>query len=166
MRKLLLILSAALFLVSCGPSRREAADYNDRVIELQRLVIASYDALLETYDNYVPSQMDKALHAFEDQIDNSQNALNAIPVIAGGEGLKAALSEYFDTYRSLAQNESRDLVRLYKVPENEFTSDIRVQWDAIYKVCDDKAKSADKKLRAAQQDFADSFGLTLNKVSQ
>ncbi|MCQ2973985.1 MAG: hypothetical protein MJ211_04170 [Bacteroidales bacterium] len=165
MKKIFGFLMFVCVLTSCGPTRQEAADYNDRVIELQRLVITKYDALLETYDTYVASKMDDALIEFEEQIDLSEKAVKAIPIIESAEYYTAEILNYFEVYKSIAENESRELVRLYKVPENEFSSEMRVQWDALYKQSDDKAKAADKKLQEVQTKFAEQFNLVLNKKS-
>lgn len=153
----------AAMLVSCKPSPKEAAAFNDQIMSEQKKVVMAYDGLLETYDNYVARKMDSALIEFESQtVESIQKIKSTVPV-REGEELKAAVLEYLEIYKSVAENESEELVRLYKVPENEFSPEIRALWDKKYKEVDTKLKNADKKLQEAQAKFAENFHLKLAK---
>lgn len=158
------LMAVLLFSVAaCGPSREEAAAFNDSIINEQKAVIETYDALLESYDTYEGEKMDAALENFTAQIKRSLTAVNNISSISGGDKLKQAAGDCFAVYLSVAENEAPEMVRLYKVPEGDFTTDMRVQWDGIYKSVDTKLKDADKKFIEVQTKFADDFKLTLDK---
>ena len=148
---------------ACKPSPQTAADYNDCLMSEQKKVVVKYDELLETYDTYIPKKMDDALLNFEIQVDNSIAAITETEAILEGEKLKAAVLEYLEVYRSIAEEEAQELVRLYKVPENEFSPEMRVAWDSKYKAVDTKLKAADKKLQEVQKEFAENFNLQLSK---
>jgi hypothetical protein len=166
MKKLTYILAIfAVVLSSCKPSQQEAADFNDKIMSEQKKVVTKYDELLETYDTYVAKKMDDALLEFESQIQASIFEVKNIPDIVGGEELKEAVLDYFEVYQSVAKDEAPELVRLYKVPENEFSGEMRVQWDSKYKEVDTKLKEADKKLQAVQNSFAENFHLKLTQPS-
>ena len=148
---------------SCRPSPKEAAAFNDRIMSEQKKVVMAYDGLLETYDSYVPRKMDSALLDFQTQTtDAIRNVRETVPV-QEGEFFKDALLEYLEIYNSVAQNEADELVRLYKVPENEFSPEMHVQWENKYKEVDKKLKEADKKLQAVQASFAENYHLHLAK---
>jgi len=156
------ILALTLFF-SCKPSPKDAAVFNDRLMSEQKKVIIKYDELLETYDTYVAKKMDAALLEFQEQVDNSIATIKTIPAIKEGENLKDAILEYLAVYKGVAEDESQELVRLYKVPENEFSPEMRVTWDSKYKAVDTKLKEADKKLQAVQASFAENYHLHLAK---
>lgn len=164
MKKLIYIFVIALLaLASCKPSPKTAADYNDKIMSEQKKVVQKYDELLETYDTYVASKMDNALLEFESQVDESIAKIQEVEPISGGETLKNSVLEYLDVYKNVAKNDAQELVRMYKVPENEFTGEMRVQWDTKYKEVDTRLKAADKKLLAIQSAFAQDFNLKLSK---
>jgi hypothetical protein len=164
MKRLIYIPALLLtLLISCKPSPKEAAAFNDRIMSEQKKVVMAYDGLLETYDSYVPRKMDSALIDFENQALESIDNVRAVVPVIEGEALKNAVLEYLEIYKSVAQNEAEELVRLYKVPENEFTPEIRIQWDARYKDVDTRIKEAAKHLKEVQAAFANDFNLVIVK---
>jgi hypothetical protein len=164
MKRLIYIPALLLtLLISCKPSPKEAAAFNDRIMSEQKKVVMAYDGLLETYDSYVPRKMDSALIDFENQALESIDNVRAVVPVIEGEALKDAVLEYLEIYKSVAQNEAEELVRLYKVPENEFSAELHVQWENKYKEVDKKLKEADKKLQAVQASFAENYHLHLAK---
>ncbi|MBQ3656126.1 MAG: hypothetical protein II956_04660 [Bacteroidales bacterium] len=165
MKRVVLYISA-LFLTmlsSCKPSPKEAAAFNDRVMSEQKKVVMAYDGLLETYDTYIARKMDSALLVFTSQTNKAIENVTDITPVKDGEILKVAVLEYLNVYKSVAENEADELVRLYKVPENEFTPELKAKWDLMYKDADTKLKEADKKLQAVQAVFAENFHLKLAK---
>lgn len=157
----------AVFCVSCSyTSRSDAAEYNDQIVKYQYLVVQSYDKLLVSFENYNPQLMDKALDDLLAQISSSRQAVSNLKDITDGSDLKNAAIEYFDIYEQVINSQAKELIRLYKFPEEEFTPQMRVQWDGIYRSVDQQLKEADKKIMAAQMIFASNYKLTLNKNAE
>jgi len=164
MKRLVVIISAigAIYLSSCKPSPKQAALYNDMIMAEQKKVVIAYDGLLSTFDTYVARKMDSALIEFQSQTLEAIDNIKNITPIPEGETLKMAVLDYLSTYKDVAENQADELVRIYKIPENEFTPEVRVRWDSKYKELDATIKNADKKLKEVQKDFADNFHLTLS----
>lgn len=153
--------AAAVLLSSCGTTPKEAASFNDKLMLEQKNVVMKYDALLETYDTYVPAKMDDALLEFQSQVESAIYQVKNIDPVSGGSALHETMLNYLETYHTVAVDDAVELVRLYKVPENEFTSEMRSQWDLKYKDVDSRLKSADAALKARQEEFAKNFGLRI-----
>jgi len=150
-------------LASCGPTPKEAGAYNDKLMAQQKAVVLKYDKMLETFDTYVPAKMDAALLSLMEQLDVSKNIVRDIEPVAGGEALKEEVLRYISVFEDAASDDFDYLIRLYKVPENEFTAEVRIQWDSRYKEVDTKLKDAAAHLKAVQQAFAENFNLTIIK---
>ena len=157
-----LLLAVLMALSACKPTPKEAGDFNNQLMEQQKAVVLKYDELLETFDTYVPAKMDAALIALTEQIAVSRRNVNNIVMIEGGETLHQEVLNYIDVYDA-AGGDFEYLVRLYKVPENEFTPEIRIQWDARYKDVDTRIKEAAKHLKEVQAAFANDFNLVIVK---
>ena len=156
-----LSLIMAMTLWSCRPTSKQAGAFNDRLMEQQKAVVLKYDELLETFDTYVPEKMDAALLALTTQIDESKAEVNKIETMPGGELLKAEVLNYLSVLDNAAATDFEYLVRLYKMPENEFTPEVRISWDTRYKDTDTRIKDAANQLKAVQATFAEDFNLKI-----
>ena len=151
----------AMTLISCRPTSKQAGEFNDKLMAQQKAVVLKYDALLETFDKYVPEKMDAALLALSSQIADSKDEINRVETIEGGENLKNEVLNYLSVLDNAATSDFEYLVRLYKVPENEFTPEVRIDWEARYKEADTRIKEAAKQLKQVQASFAETFNLVI-----
>ncbi|MBR4324034.1 MAG: hypothetical protein IKP73_00750 [Bacteroidales bacterium] len=169
MKKIQYFLTVALLLtvfaaiMSCKPTPKVAGDFNDQLMREQKAVVLKYDELLETFDTYVAAKMDAALIALSSQIESSKDNVNSIITIDGGDALKDEVLNYLSVFENVTADDLEYLVRLYKVPENEFTPEIRIQWDTRYKDVDTRIKDASARLKEVQAAFAENFNLQIVK---
>ncbi|MCR5454414.1 MAG: hypothetical protein K6F33_05450 [Bacteroidales bacterium] len=163
MKKILLASVAVLFVVlsACKPTPKEAGNFNDMLMAQQKALVIKYDKLLETFDTYVPAKMDEAYLALMEQVERSKTNVAAIPSIEGGEQLKQEVLNYISVIDDVTINDIEYLVRVYKLPENEFSSEVRLQWDARYKDVDARIKDAATHLKEVQAGFAQDFNLVI-----
>ncbi len=159
---LALIVSAII--VSCGPSREDAANFNNMLIAQQKQVVNQYDELVKTYDTYNAEKMDNQLVAFLTQLSKAEEEVKAMPNFDGADQLKKAFLDYIEQNRSVAENEVRELIRIYKIPEEEFTTELHNSWNDTYTKGDNKIKTAESKFMAAQKAFAEKFQLILGNA--
>lgn len=156
-----LSLIMAMTIISCRPTSKQAGAFNDRLMAQQKAVVLKYDELLETFDTYVPEKMDAALLALSSQIEDSRREVNNVELMEGGENLRNEVLNYLSVLDNAASSDFEYLVRLYKVPENEFTPEIRIDWENRYKEVDTRIKDAAKRLKEVQADFAQDFNLVI-----
>lgn len=150
-------------LSACKPTPKEAGRFNDLLMEQQRAVVVSYDRLLETFDTYVPKKMDGAFAALVEQLAASRAVVEGVVPVSGGEALKDEVLRYFAVMEDAADNDIEYLVRVYKLPENEFTAEVRQQWDSKYKDVDRRIKEAAACLRGVQSRFAEDYRLVIGR---
>ena len=153
-------------LCACGPTKQDAANFNNALMAEQKAVLEKYDAFKESFDTYLPEKMDNSKAELIAQLKKSQQIVENTDAIAGGENLKQATADYIATCLDVATQEGVELVRIYKVPENEFTEQLRDEFDGIMRNAETKVLEAHKKLNDAQEDFANKNGLKLQKNLQ
>jgi hypothetical protein len=156
-----LSLIMAMTLWSCRPTSKQAGAFNDRLMEQQKAVVLKYDKLLETFDTYVPEKMDAALLALSSQIADSKDEVSRVETMEGGENLKNEVLNYLSVLDNAASTDFEHLVRLYKMPENEFTPKIRIEWETRYKEVDSRIKEAAARLKEVQAAYAEDFNLKI-----
>ncbi len=158
------LLLSAMIAISCNHTTpRQAAEYSDMLISHQKAIIIQYDSLLESFDTYVGKKMEHASLALSQEIDNAKFRISNIEPVKGGEEFQQAMLSFIATYEDISQNSIPDLVTIYSLPQNEFSSELKVKWDNIYKDMDNKLKNADKLLMEAQEKYANSFKLKISK---
>jgi len=156
-----LSLIVATTLTACRPTSKQAGAFNDRLMEQQKAVVLKYDKLLETFDTYVPEKMDAALLALSSQIADSKAEVSSVEMIEGGEALRDEVLSYLSVLDNAVSTDFEHLVRLYKMPENEFTAKIRIEWDSRYKEADSRIKEAAARLKEVQAAYAESYNLKI-----
>ncbi len=142
---------------------KQAAEYSDMLIGHQKAIVIQYDSLLESFDTYVGKKMEHASLALSQEIDNAKFRIGNIDPVPGGEDFQKAMLSYIATYEDISLNSIPDLVTIYSLPQNEFSAELKVKWDDIYKDMDKKLKNADKLLQEAQEQFANDFKLKISK---
>ncbi len=154
----------ALMLSACSTTTpKRAAQYNDIVMTQQKELVIKYDKMLESFDTYVGSKMDAAYNDLISQLQYTKHELKAIETPDGCEELRDAVLDYASTYDVFVEESLPMLISIYKRPENEFTPDLRIEWENTYKDMDSKLKEAGKKLNQAQEKFANDFKLKVIK---
>ena len=87
-----------------------------------------------------------------DMIDYNEKAadsLRSMKIEGECKELSDALIEKAGTMRKIASSEAREQVRIYKIPDSDFTDELRTQWDAISTNVDKKMADANAKISAA-----------------
>jgi hypothetical protein len=173
--KLLIILSlTGFFLVSCSNSKEKnkeketgknaealhfenPEDYNNAILEQQSLIFESVDNLDKAINNYEPAEMDDAIANAKKTIDNSLIQINRIGFFKGDSLYSEAAKVFFETYKEIIYNEYSQLVKLYKLSEEEFGEEgIRIV-DSLDNSITNKQDSSFKKFWKIQAAFAKEF---------
>ncbi len=160
----MVLAASALILSACAyTTPKKAAQYNDMVMQHQREIVVKYDKMLESFDSYVGSKMDAAYEELNGQVAYTKYELGNMETPSGCEDLRDAVIRYSETYDEFLSEALPKLIAIYKRPENEFTPEMRLEWESTYKDMDSKLKEAGKVLSNAQANFAKEFNLKVSK---
>jgi len=157
----LLSLSLVLILSSCGPTAEEAAEYNDKIIAEQSAIVVKIDKLDESFQYYIPADMDAAYNEAINQISKSVEAVTALDKFDGKTDFKDEALVLFSSYKTILESEYKEMVRIYKIPDEQFTEDNYAQWDKLDEASKRKLDEALTKFSAVQEEFAKKYNLTL-----
>jgi len=163
MKKLIgfILIASVLVFSACTPSTEEAAAYNDTIIAEQSLVIEKIDAVTESFVDYIPEVMDKSLKDASEQVNKSIANVTAFENFDKTDDYKNAALELFNVYKSVIDNEFKEMVAIYKIPDADFKDEHFEQFDDLQTTALDKMDKAETKFSAFQEEFAKKYNLQL-----
>lgn len=153
MKKIAIRIAALLMVVAaaCGCSSSELKTQNDTTTlsAINRNVDSVYNALKQSYETFQPAEMDRALDGFNKYLAEASLKLSEIKVEKDCQQLHDAVSSKVGVMLSVASNEAKEQVRIYKIPDSDFTAELRQQWDDISATVDKKVSAANAKVNQA-----------------
>lgn len=132
--------------ISCSPSAEKVKSTLEVQMAVNKGVDSVYRILNNSYETYHATTMDAALENFSMYLDSSKVILESIKTVGQSDKLTDAIESKIAVMKSIAVNESVEMVRIYKIPENEFNDELRSKWDAIAKGVEQKVKESNKKV--------------------
>lgn len=117
-----------------------------------------YNQLQQSYETFSATEMDRALEGFNNYLLQATKTIQDTKVGDDCKPLQDAISSKIGTMYSIASNEAKEQVRIYKIPDSDFTDDLRHQWDAISATVAKKVSDANSKVNQAIE--------TINKKSK
>lgn len=146
----LVVAAAAFFLCGCGVSP-EVRRVNDReaLMAICRDVDSVYLVLSQSFDSYNAGVMDSALAGFNSCLASVSSRVGSLEVSDGCRDLYAAVAEKVRVFSEIGAVDSREQVRIYKIPDSDFTDELRAEWDRISAAVRGKVSKANARVSAA-----------------
>ena len=108
-----------------------------------------FNELKSSYETFEPAKMDFALEGLNSYIDKASAELKDMKIENGCQQIHKAMLEKVETMRGIAAKDAKELVRIYKIPDSDFTPELRQQWDNISASADNKMKDVNAKVNQA-----------------
>lgn len=166
MKQLFIIAVIFTLFVSCGPSKDDAVKYNDAIVEQEMLIINKEDSLIEAISR---NQSDKAERLYKDfvsQINSSTEKINKTDAFDHEKAFREAALELFKSYKSAAENEYADMMKITRIPDEVYTKEDDDKLIDLSKTVFDKLNIELGKFSKAQKNFADKYKLELTNKSK
>lgn len=153
--------------VACKPQPKEAADYNNKIISEQDSIVLKFRALEQTLNEYDPLAMDIAFFEANEQVDTSIIVIKSMPAFDNKTDYKDSALEVFSMYKSLLDNEYKEVVTILKKSELDYTKEDeeRVRY-LLFSVINEKLDNAYENIIAIQTAFAEKYKITLKGKPQ
>ncbi|TND10397.1 MAG: hypothetical protein FD123_39 [Bacteroidetes bacterium] len=153
---LLIALSGLLLAGSCGSPGKDAADFNDDLVELANKCIDRQEALTQTVKGGDCVKTNAALKALA---KSTQHALDSLKQITPGKATEdknfyEAARKYFTNLNELAANEYAEYCRLFCKADSLFTENDELRHAELAKAINRKDSAADAAFEMAQKRFA------------
>ncbi|MBN2681697.1 MAG: hypothetical protein JXR58_04265 [Bacteroidales bacterium] len=162
MKKLFAILTMLLFMVcSCGPTAKEAAEYNNAIVTQQKIVLEKVSELDNAIGNFDNNKMDKALKDLEESLGKALAEIKSLEDVDGCEGFKKASISYFETFNNLISEHYPALMTIFRLPPENYTSTEEQMADSIQNIINEKHKQSQDEFIKAQSEFAKKHNIEL-----
>ena len=155
-----------LFATSCGPTTDEAIAYNDKIIDEQVAIIDKINTLeksMETWENH--SGMDQAYVATVKQLEESTAVVSAMEDFDGSSEFKDGALKLFGIYKAVLEKEYKEMIALYKLPDDQFSSEVEDKWAGIHDQAFKKMDDGLNELRTIQEKFSEKYKFEIEKTN-
>ncbi|MEI6764274.1 MAG: hypothetical protein WCM76_01460 [Bacteroidota bacterium] len=168
MRKIagtLLFTTVMLCVMSCGPTSDQAIAYNDKIIDQQVAIINKMDGLNTSFKDWSNKEgMDKAYAEAIKQVEVSITEVTAMDAFDKNTEFKEGALSLFKVYKSVLDNEYKEMVALYKLPDNLFTKEQEDKWTSLSEQALNKMDNGLNELKPIQSKFAEKYKFEINKT--
>lgn len=112
MKKLILSIAACatFLLTSCGPTKDDAVKYNQSFIAIEKSLTPAYNGFIDQIDGHNLDSLKIAYEAFAAKAKSSVEECEKMQAFGEKRDYLDAVSAYFKTINSLAQNEGKQMV--------------------------------------------------------
>jgi hypothetical protein len=159
MKKLIPIIPAILLIsfVSCKPSVKEALSYNDTLVYYHQEIDKKVAILSDTYNNYVPYEMDSAYQAAKISSQKGIEFAKSLGDFHGDDSYRKAALELFELYDSVVEIEHAKIIGLLKLPANEFQQKEIDELELLKETANKKIQTKIDEVAKVQDKFAKEF---------
>jgi len=157
-----LALFVVAFITSCGPTMEDAINYNDQIIDEELAIIDKINVLETEFSTYEPSKIEPALDAALLQVTNSIEIVEALDNFDGSSEFKNQTLEFFRMFKKQLEEDYAEMLEIYKLPSDQYTSVEEKRYNEIVKKIDDEYQPQFKEFTGTQDAFATKYGFTLN----
>ncbi len=156
-----LVLALSFLLTKCGPTTDDAINYNDRLIDIELNVIDKIDAVDNAFATYDPKLIEPAMNEAISEIEKAVKQVEEIGDFDGDSEFKDALSDLLNLFKSQLNNEYKEQLEIYKLPDDKYTETEENRYNELLNKMDEECTEAFRKFTDAQQKFADKWGFVL-----
>jgi hypothetical protein len=116
------------------------------LMNINRGIDSVYVLLQQSYDTYQATEMDNALEGLNNYLAATAQKIGSMQVDDNCKPLLEALAYKVETMRDITATESKEQVRIYKIPDTDFGDDLRKKWDDIASHVEKKITNANAKV--------------------
>jgi hypothetical protein len=165
MKKNLLFLSiliSVFSIVSCGPSPKEAAEYNDKIVNTQAHIVQkldSLDAVMATYDS---KKIDLSIKSTKKTVDAGIESVTKLGDFDGKSDFKNAAVKYFKTVKSVLDSEYTAINKVIMIPDSMYGPKEEDIFNKMKESYEKRLSESLQEFAGVQQDFAKSYNVEIH----
>jgi hypothetical protein len=159
-----LIFVSLFLLYSCKPSKEDAIKYNDQIIDEQTALNLKIEALNKSFKKWSSADsLDICWVNALDQAEKSLKKLDEMKDFHGNSDLRIGAINLFKVYKAVISTEFKEMVRIYKMPDEFYTKEQELKWSNLSDDAFNKMDKAISEMSNIQQKFAKEFGFEVGK---
>jgi|ERR1700757_2490460 len=148
------VIASTLFLASCGPSKKDAITYSDRIVSIGKEMDVTSSMFLGQVDGHNVDSLKLAYGKFDAQTASSLEECKNMPPFAKKTDFRDAAIEYFTAVKKLADNEAKGMVDIMSKDTSQITEQDVSNVKAFATTFDAEYAKALQKVQDAQAIFA------------
>lgn len=141
-------------LLSCSDKAKEAVEFNDKITDLQRTIDNKEQALLNALYEKNDSAINVVYSDYIETVDSSVSSLHKMEDF--DENYKQSMLDLFKVYKSVGENEYRELIKLIR--NDTITNTDNSAQDTLNKI-NEKLNKEFEKVKAEQKKFAHKYNI-------
>lgn len=169
MKKVFGFIPLILLLIFTQACNKESAeDYNNKIILQQKAIVEEIDNLKKAIDDYnvLPASdaitnMDNAYDSTVFKIDSAIAFLETVEPYKDDATLLDAAKVFFTTYKQIVEDDYKQIIELYKLPDKMFTQDDQQKLDDLLNSTKVELEKSFDKFLKAQKEFSKKNNLNL-----
>ncbi len=168
MKKTIFLISLGLVLCmySCVPSTKEAIAYNESIIDKQQEIEKKIAQLVDSYDNYVPEEMDSAYFNAHKAVTNGLNFIDSLKPFDNDSTYKSAIRSLFKEYLMVVENEHAKIISLLKLPQEQFQQKQIDEYDKLKTSAEAKIVAKIEETAKVQAEFAKKYNFKVDNPDE
>jgi len=151
--KSLIAVATIVAIQGCKPSPEQINASVGTLMAVNKGIDSAYTELHNSYQTWNPQVMDKALEGMNAYLVEVSKILKDPNYPDDCQELKNAIVDKVIVLQQITSNESKEQVRIYKIPDSDFTEELRKQWDNIDESVTKKLENANSKVLKAKDDI-------------
>ena len=159
-----MLATMAITFISCKPSTEDAIKYNDQIFSEQIRIIEKIDILYTAMEDYTNlTQMDASYADALKQVEIGSEAVGKLKEFGGNADFRDEAIKLFGSYKALLQNEIKEILSLNKLPDDQFTPEMREKMGVLNEVAIKKMALGLAALQEKQGVFAKEYKFEVKK---
>jgi hypothetical protein len=165
MKKILsvsVVLILVFFFGSCGPSPKEAAEYNDKIVNTQAQIMMKMDSLDAAMATYEPKDIESSIKSAKIAVDEGIKTIDGLNDFNGESVFKEAAVKYFKTIKSVLDSEFVAINQVIMVPDSMYGPKEEDVFNKMKESYEKRLSESLLEFVSVQQDFAKSYNVEIH----
>lgn len=166
MQKQFLPFIGILFLLSsCGPTKDDAINFNDRIVSAQKSCLKAEGDFYDVCDKLNPTDIKKAFEDFETSVNACIKKIENAEAHEEFDAYKQSAANLLKAYKEMLSKEFSEYARLYSIPTEEYTKEDEDEQKELAAKINTSLNLLNKNFIDEQERFADKWDFRLEKKS-
>ncbi len=139
-----------------------AIKYNDKILELNEIAISEIEALIDSYDNFIPQQMDSAHSKALFVVDSLIKRTIKLAPFKNDSTFRDSAIKLFKTYKMVLEDEHSWIIKLLKLPAEQYGEEQIKEYKKYVEDANNACEKSTEELVKIQTKFAKKFKFELN----
>ncbi len=158
----LTVIALGLFFGSCGPAPKEAAEYNDKIVNIQSQIMLQMDSLEAAMATYEAKDIEKSLNSVKIVVEKGIKSAEELKDFDGKTEFKESAVSYFKTIQSVLDSEFVAIHQVILVPDSMYGPKEEDVFNKMKESYEKRLSESLQKFIETQQDFAKTYNVEIH----